>query len=201
MAAILIPVMREGSIELYLTHHICHLTPSSVPVTDLCEFFAFVGVNATPLQPKPQIIQIRPDCFNQEEDAVVTPSFNHLVKAVTDDELSKLNTLDLEDLLSLNKSFNPRKVMPILPNVDATIGRYKPWEVGRIFSTCAQEIIDTSTNDSSDNCGIQCEILNCSDEVENGSSTDRARAYLPILQFIWPFLKGTKQSTPTLPRI
>jgi hypothetical protein len=49
MAAILIPVMREGSIELYLAHHICRLTPSSVPVTDLCEL------------PKPQIIQIRPD--------------------------------------------------------------------------------------------------------------------------------------------
>jgi len=60
MAAILIPVLRAGSIELYLAHHICRLTPSSVPVTDLCEFFAIVGVNATPLQPKPQIIQIRP---------------------------------------------------------------------------------------------------------------------------------------------
>ena len=97
MAAILIPVMREGSIELYLAHHICRLTPSSVPVTDLCEFFAIVGVNATPLQPKPQIIQIRPDWFDQEEDVVVTPSFNGLVEAVTDDELSKLNTLDCED--------------------------------------------------------------------------------------------------------
>ena len=69
-------------------------------------------------------------------------------------------------------------------------------EVGRIFSACAQEIIDTSTNDSSDDCGIQWEILNSSDKVENGSSTDQARAYLPIIQFIWPFLKGTKQSTP-----
>ena len=56
LAAIIIPVMREGSIELYLAHHTCCLTPSSVPVTDLCEFFAIVGVNATPLQPKPQII-------------------------------------------------------------------------------------------------------------------------------------------------
>jgi hypothetical protein len=114
----------------------------------------------------------------------VTPSFNHLVEAVSDDELSKLNTLDLEDPSSLNKSFKPRKVIPILPNVAATIGRYKPLEVGRIFSACAQEIIDTSTNDSSDDCGIQWEILNSSDEAENGSSTDRARAYLPILQFI-----------------
>ena len=126
----------------------------------------------------------------------MTPSFNRLVQAVTDDELSKLNTLDLEDLSSLNKSFKPRKVMPIPPNVAATIGRYKPLEVGRIFSACAQEIINTSTNDSSNNCGIQWEILNSSDEVENGSSTDRARAYLPTLLFIWPFLKGTKQSTP-----
>jgi len=199
MAAILIPVMREGSIELYLTHHICCLTPSSVPVTVLCEFFAIVGVNATPpLQPKPQIIQIRPNCFDQEEDVVLTPSFSRLVEAVTNDELSKLNTLNLEDSLLLNKSFKPRKVMPIPPNVAATIGRYKPWEVGRIFSACAQKIIDTSSNDSSNNCGIQCEILNCSDEVENGSSTDRARAYLPILQFVWPFLKGTKQSTPNV---
>jgi len=98
--------------------------------------------------------------------------------------------------LSLNKSFKPRKVMPIPPNVVATIGRYKPLEVGRICSACAQEIIDTSTNNSSNDCGIQWEILNSSDEVEKGSSTDRARAYLPILQFIWPFLKGTKQSTP-----
>ena len=49
MAAILIPVMRDGSMELYLAHHICCLTPSSVPVTDLCEFFAIVGVEATPL--------------------------------------------------------------------------------------------------------------------------------------------------------
>jgi len=86
--------------------------------------------------------------------------------------------------------------MPIPPNVAATIGRYKPSEVGRIFSACAQEIIDTSTKYSSDDCGIQWEILNSSDKVENGSSTNRARAYLPILQFIWPFLKGTKQSTP-----
>ena len=56
MAAILIPVMREGLIELYLAH--------------LCEFFAIVGVIATPLQPKPQIIQIRPNWFDQEEDVV-----------------------------------------------------------------------------------------------------------------------------------
>ena len=196
MTAILIPVMREGSIDLYLTHHICCLTPSSVPVTDLCEFSAIIGVNATPLlQPKPQIIQIRPNCFDQEEDVVLTSSFNRLVGAVTNDELSKLNTLDLQELLLLNKSFKPRKVMPIPSNVAATIGRYKPWEFGRIFSACAQKIVDTSTNDSSNDCGIQCEILNCSDEVENGSSTDRARAYLPILQFIWSFLKGTKQST------
>jgi len=97
MAAILIPVMTEGSIELYLAHHICHLTPSSVPVTDLCELFAIVGVNATPLQPKPQIIQVRSNWFDQEEDVVVTPSFNCFVEAVTDDELSKLNILDLED--------------------------------------------------------------------------------------------------------
>jgi len=121
----------------------------------------------------------------------VTPSFNR-----TNDELSKLNTLDLEDSLLLNKSFKPRKVMPIPPNLAATMGRYKHSEVGRIFSACAQEIINTSTNNSSNNCGIQWEILNSSDEVENGSSTDRARAYLPILQFIWPFLKGTKHSTP-----
>ena len=53
MGTIIIPVMREGSIELYLAHHICRLTLSSVPVTDLCEVFAIVGVNATPLQPKP----------------------------------------------------------------------------------------------------------------------------------------------------
>ena len=196
MAAILILVVREGSIELYLTHHICCLTPSSVPMTDLCECFAIVGMNATPLQPKPQIIQIRPNWFDQEEEVVVTPSFNRLVKAVTNDELSKLNTLDLEDLLLMNKSFKSRKVMPIPPNVAATIRRYKPSEVGRIFSACAQEIISTSTNDSSDNCGIQWEILNSSDEVENRSSTDRARAYLSILQFIWPCLKGSKQSTP-----
>jgi len=110
MAAILIPVMREGSIELYLAHHICRLTPSSVPVTDLCEFFAIVGVNATLLQPKPQIIQIRSDWFDQQEDVVVTPSFNRLVEVVTDDELSKLNSLDLEDSSNVNKSFTPRKV-------------------------------------------------------------------------------------------
>jgi len=196
MAAILIPVMREESIQPFLAHHICRLTLPSVPVTDLCEFFAIFGVNATPLQPKPQIIQIRPNWFDQEEDVVVTPSFNRLVDAITDDELSKLNTLDLEYLLSLNKSFKPRKVMPIPPNVAATIGRYKPSEFGQVFSACAQEIINTSTNNSSDDCGIQREILNSSDEVEKESSTDRARAYLPILQFIWPFLKGTKQSTP-----
>jgi hypothetical protein len=126
----------------------------------------------------------------------VTPSFNRLVEAVTDDKLSKLNTLDLEVSLLLNKSFKPRKVRPIPPKVATTIKRYKPSEVGRISSACAQEIIDTSTNNSSTDCGIQWEILNSSDEVKNGSSTDRARAYLPILQFIWPFLKGTKQSTP-----
>jgi hypothetical protein len=97
MGAILIPVMREGSIKLNLAHHICCLTASSVPVTDLCEFFAIVGVNATPLQPKPQIIQVLFDWFDQEEDIVVTPSFNRLIEAITDDELSKLNTLDLED--------------------------------------------------------------------------------------------------------
>jgi hypothetical protein len=188
MAAILITVMREGSIELYLAHHICRLTPSSIPVTDLCEFFAIVGVNATPLQSKQQIIPICPNWFDQEEDVVVTPSFNRLVEAVTDDELSKLNALNLEDPLLLNKSFKPRKVMPIPRNVAAKIGRYKPLEVGRIFFACAQEIIDSSTNDSSNDCGIQGEILNSSDEVENGSSTDRARAYLPILQFIWPLL-------------
>jgi hypothetical protein len=50
----------------------------------------------------------------------VTPSFNRLVEAVTNDELSKLNTLDLEDSLSLNKSFKPRKVMPIPSHVAAT---------------------------------------------------------------------------------
>ena len=43
-----------------------------------------------------------------------------------------------------------------------------------IFSACAQEIIDTSTNDSSTNnssndCGIQWEILNSSDKVKEGS--------------------------------
>jgi hypothetical protein len=124
MAAILIPVMREGSIELYLAHHICCLTPSSVPVTDLCEFFAIVGMNATPLQLKPQIILIRPDWFDQEKDVVVTPCFNRLVEAITDDELSKLNSLTLEDSLLLNKSFKPRKVMPIPPNLAATIGRW-----------------------------------------------------------------------------
>jgi hypothetical protein len=102
MVAILIPVMRKGSIELYLAHQICRLTPSSVPVTNLCEFFAMVGVNATLLQPKPQIIQIRPNWFDQQEDVVVTPSFNCLVEAVTDDKLSKLNTFDLEDPSSLN---------------------------------------------------------------------------------------------------
>ena len=106
----------------------------------------------------------------------MTPSFNRLVEAVTNDELSKLNTLDLEDQSLLNKSFKPRIVMPIPPNVAARIGCYKPLEVGRIFSACAQEIIDTSTNDSSDDCGIQWEILNSSDEVGNGSSTNRTRA-------------------------
>jgi hypothetical protein len=157
MGAILIPVMREGSIELYLAHQICCLTPpSSVPVTDLCEFFAIVlGVDATPLQPTPQIIQVPVDWFNQEEDVIVTPSFNRLIEAVTDDELSKLNTLDLLDSSSLNNSFKPRKVMPIPPSLAATIGRYKPSEVGRIFSACAQEIIDTSTNNSDDDFATQ----------------------------------------------
>jgi hypothetical protein len=89
----------------------------------MCEFFAIVGVNVTPLQPKPQIIQIRPNWVDRVEDVVVTPSFNRLVEAVTDDELSKLNTLDLKESLSLNNSFKPGKVMPIPPNVAATIGR------------------------------------------------------------------------------
>ena len=192
MRVIPIPVMREGLIKLYLAHHICCLTPSSVPVTDLCEFFTTIGVNETPLQPKPQIIKVLSNCFDQEEDGVVTPSFNCLIQVITDDELSKLNTLNLEDsLLTLNKSFKPHKVMPIPPNVAATIGRYKPSEVGKIFSACAQEIIDTSTNNSDDDFGIQWEILNPSDKVEAGSSTDGARAYLPIF---WAFLKGTKQS-------
>jgi hypothetical protein len=53
MAAILIPVMRDFLIKIYLAHHICCLTPSRVPVTDLCEFFAIVGVDANLLQPKP----------------------------------------------------------------------------------------------------------------------------------------------------
>jgi hypothetical protein len=43
-----------------------------------------------------------------------------------------------------------------------------------IFSACAQETIDTSTNTSSTNnssndCGIQWEILNSSDKVKEGS--------------------------------
>jgi len=98
--------------------------------------------------------------------------------------------------LSLNKSFKPRKVMPIPPNLAATIGRYKPSKVGRIFSACTQEIINTSTNNSGDNCGIQWMILNTSNKVEEGSNTNQARAYLPTLEFIYTFLKGTKQSTP-----
>jgi len=53
----------------------------------------------------------------------MTPSFNRLIEAVTDDELSKLNTLDLEDSLSLTKSFKPHKVMSIPSNFAATIGR------------------------------------------------------------------------------
>ena len=114
----------------------------------------------------------------------MTPSFNCLVEAVTDDELSKLNILDLEDSPNVNKSFKPRKVMPIPPNLAGTIGRYKHLEVGRIFSACAQEIINTSTNNSNDDLGIQWEILNSTEKVEVGSSTDRARAYLPTLQFI-----------------
>ena len=44
MAAILIPVMREGSIELYLAHHICRLTPSSVPKCQVCVNFHSQGV-------------------------------------------------------------------------------------------------------------------------------------------------------------
>jgi hypothetical protein len=48
MAAILIPDMRDCSIELYLAHHICRLTPSSVPVTDLCEFFASLAWTQLP---------------------------------------------------------------------------------------------------------------------------------------------------------
>jgi len=33
-------------------------------------------------------------------------------------------------------------------------------------------------------------------KLEVGLCTDRARAYLSTLQFIWTFLKGTKLSTP-----
>jgi len=55
----------------------------------------------------------------------------------------------------VNKYFKPRKVLPIPPNLAATIGRYKPSEVGWIFSACAQEIINTSTNNSDDDLGIQ----------------------------------------------
>ena len=80
IAAIFIPVMREGSIELSLAHHICCLTPSYVPVSDLCEFFAIVGVNATP---RSHFIQVRSNWLDQEQDVVMTPSFNRLVKAVT----------------------------------------------------------------------------------------------------------------------
>ena len=97
----------------------------------------------------------------------------------------------------MSKSFKPRKVTPIPPNLTATIGRYKPSQVGRIFSAWAQEIIGTSINDSADDFGIQWTVFNASDKVEVGS-TNRARAYLPILQFIWTFLKGTKQSTPSV---
>ena len=69
--------------------------------------------------------------------------------------MSKLNYLDLEDSSNVNKYFKPRKVLPIPPNLAATIGRYKPSEVGWIFSACAQEIINTSTNNSDDDLGIQ----------------------------------------------
>ena len=86
--------------------------------------------------------------------------------------------------------------MPIPPNVAATIGHYKPSEVGQIFSACAQKIIDTSTNNLGNNFGIQWSILNTSNKIKVGSSTHQARAYLPILQFIWTFVKGTKQSIP-----
>jgi hypothetical protein len=65
-----------------------------------------------------------------------------------------------------NKSYKPRKVMPIPPNLAPTIGRYKPSDVDRIFSVCAQEIINTSTNNSDDNLGIWWEILNSSEKVE-----------------------------------
>jgi len=56
--------------------------------------------------------------------------------------------------------------MPIPPNLAPTIGRYKPSDVDRIFSVCAQEIINTSTNNSDDNLGIWWEILNSSEKVE-----------------------------------
>jgi hypothetical protein len=69
--------------------------------------------------------------FDQKEDVVATPSFNCLVEAYTNDELSKLNTLDLEDSSSnVNKSFKPRKVMPIPPDLAAKIGRYKSSDIG-----------------------------------------------------------------------
>ena len=112
----------------------------------------------------------------------MTPSFTCLVKSVTHDKTSKLNILEFKDSLNVNKYFKPRKVKPIPPDLAATIGRYKPSKVGQIFSACAQEITNTSTNNSDDGLGIQWEI-------------DQARAYLPTLQLIWTFLKGTKQST------
>jgi len=59
--AILIPVMREGKLELDLAHHICR-----------CEFFAIVGVDATPLQPALHIIQVPANWFNQGKDVIVT---------------------------------------------------------------------------------------------------------------------------------
>jgi len=154
-------------------------------------------VDATPLLTKPKIIQIRPNWYNQKEHVVSTPSFNCLVEAVTDDELSKLNTLDLEDSSSnVNKSFKPLKVMPILLDLAATIGRQKSLNVGWIFSACAQVIINTNTYDSNDNHGIPWEVLNSSEKVEVGSSTGQACPHLPTLQFLWTFLKGINQSTP-----
>jgi len=88
-------------------------------VSDLCDFFAIVGVNESPLQTEPSTIQVPSNWFDQGEDVVVlTPrgSFNRLIKAVTANKLAELNTLDLEDPTSLNKSFKPRKVIPIPPN-------------------------------------------------------------------------------------
>jgi len=53
--------MREGKLELDLAHHICR-----------CEFFAIVGVDATPLQPALHIIQVPANWFNQGKDVIVT---------------------------------------------------------------------------------------------------------------------------------